>query len=46
MTCEECRDTGYVVKQYSDGSRELEMCLCSVEPSATEWLLKYGIKKE
>ena len=46
MTFEECSDTGYVVKQLADGSRELDMCLCSVEPSATEWLLKYGIKKE
>ena len=46
MICEECRDTGYVVKQLADGSRELDMCLCSIEPSATEWLLKYGIKKE
>ena len=46
MTCEECSDTGYVVKQLADGSRELDMCLCSVERSATEWLLKYGIKKE
>ena len=46
MTCEECSDTGYVVKQLADGSRELDMCLCSVEPSATAWLLMYGIKKE
>lgn len=46
MECSECRDTGYVVKQLHDGSRELDMCLCFADPSVSRWLIKYGIKEE
>jgi len=42
LKCEECYDTGMVVKQNSAGDKDIEMCLC--KSYASEWLVRYGIK--
>jgi len=41
--CDECHDTGIVVKQDSNGERYVEMCICKSHVYQ-DWLIKYGLK--
>lgn len=42
-TCDECHDTGMVVKQDSTGEKNIEMCICKSHVYQ-DWLMRYGLK--
>jgi hypothetical protein len=42
-TCDDCHDTGIIVKQDAGGERYVEMCICKSHVYQ-DWLMRYGLK--